>query len=92
MKTIYYAVVYGKLPRKKKEDRFEVRMEGETPFEAINKLKELIVTHKIRNPHGAYFQGWNCRESNFTDDKGIIQTMVFRDIFPCGSRIAVDLE
>ena len=92
MKTIYYASVHGKLPRKRKVKRFEVRMEGNTPIEAIEKLKALVKELKLREVQAASFQAWECSESEFVDADGNKQTMVFRNIFPSGSAIAIPLE
>jgi hypothetical protein len=92
MKTIYYASIKGKLPRKRKVDRFEVKMEGETPIEAIEKLKALIKEQGIREAHGASFQAWNCSESEFIDADGNKQTMIFRSVFPIGASIAISIE
>lgn len=89
--TIYYASVIAKLPRKRKEDRFEIRMEGETPLEAKEKLLRLIADNKLRGARAASFSGWQCSESEFIDSSGVTQTMVMRSIFPNGAALAIDL-
>lgn len=91
-KNIYYASITGKLPRKRKVEKFEVRLEGDTIEEATSKLKELIVTHSIRNPEKAGMNVWNCSETEFVDSNGVTQTLVMRSIFPCGTFRAIDLE
>ncbi len=88
-KTVYYASLVGKLPRKRKEQRFETTMLGDTPIEAITKLNELIKAHNIKNPRNMQFQAYEVSETSFIDSQGNAQVVVFRSMFPCGSAIAV---
>lgn len=93
-KPFYYASVIAKLPRKRKEERFEVRLDASSngsPMEAAKALKELIATHGLRGARCAQVQLWHGSETEFVDASGQTQVMVFRNIFPSGSAIAVDL-
>lgn len=88
----YYASVLGKLPRKRKEQRFEVQLMGDTQIEAKAELSKLITTNQLRDVRCAVIQLWEVSETDFVDVNGIKQTIVFRNIFPSGSAIAIDLE
>ena len=90
-KIIYYASLSAKAPRARKFTRFEMRMDGDTPLEAIQKLRRLIEVEKLREPRNASFAGWNCSESEFIDSNGVKQTLVMRSIFPSGAAMAIDL-
>ena len=91
MKNVYYASVYAKLPRKRKEQRFEVRLNGETPLEAREAIQGLIKMHNLKSPRAASFQLWSISESEYTDSNGQKQTLVMRSVFPSGSSIAINL-
>lgn len=89
--AIYYASVIAKLPRKRKEQRFEVRCDG-TPIDAVAKLRELIKTQGLRDVRAAQVQLWHGHETDFVDSNGLNQTMVFRNIFPSGSAVALEIR
>lgn len=88
-KIVYYASLIGKLPRKRKEQRFEALMVGDAPLEAITKLNELIKAHNIKNPRNMQFQAYEVSETSFIDSQGKTQVIMFRSIFPCGSAISI---
>lgn len=83
----------GKLPRKRKIERFEVNMQDDgSPYSAIKALQKLVKEHKIRDAHGACIQLWHGHETEFTDSNGQKQVMVFRNLFPSGAAIALDIN
>lgn len=87
----WYASMIGKLPRKRKEQRFEVRVESGDAFTAKEALIKLIKEHDIKGARAASVQLWHGHEIEFTDTNGQKQVMVMRNIFPSGSAIAFDL-
>ena len=79
-KTVFYIVVTGIAPRKRKAQRFEERQENEFPIaQAHNLAARLNLRHA-----SAYAIPYNVTESEFTDSHGEKQTMVMRSIFPVG--------
>lgn len=89
IKVVYYASLFGKLPRKRKEQRFETAMLGDTPLEAITKLNELIKAHNIKTPRNRQFQAYQVSETDWIDSQGKAQVIVLRSLFPAGNAIAV---
>ena len=81
----------AKAPRKRKMQRFEVRLMGETPLEAKQALNNLIKNHKLRDVQGAKMQLWGISEIEFIDHDGSVQTLVMRNVCASGSAIAIDL-
>lgn len=91
-KNAFYASVIAKLPRKQKEQRFEVQVDDGSPIAAREALLVLIKEHNLRGPRCAQIQIWGVSEFEFVDSNGVTQTMVSRNIFSSGSAIAVDLN
>jgi hypothetical protein len=86
----YYLQVYGKRPRKRKHDRFEVRLDAPDMDKAKDEVKRVVETHKLREVKASYAP-WGVSESKFTDSNGVEQTLVMRNIFPSGNSIEVIL-
>ena len=79
MDKFLYAVIYGKLPRKRKTERFEFRVSSHAEGEI--KVKEMIEEKKIK-VEKAWTQYWGGSEINFVDSDGKQQTIVMRNLLP----------
>lgn len=82
-RNVYYASVIAKEPRKRKERRFEIKMEGSSHLEAVEKLNNMISRFKLRDVRGATMQAWNVDDSS--------PEITFRALFPSGAAMAVEL-
>jgi len=92
-KQIYYASILGTLPRKRKEQRFEIMVEsGHCSIAATEALIKLIAMHNIKNVRGAQVQLWHGSETDFVDSTGEKQTIVMRNLFPSGSAVGLQLN
>ena len=87
----YYVIITGKLPRKRKIQRFETRVESMNLLDARLAAINLIEKHKIKVTGNAYVQPWNISETNFMDHNGKEQTIVMRAIFPSGPGQEINL-
>ena len=63
-----------------------------SPYNAIQALQKLVKEHKIRDVQNAIVQLWHGHETEFTDSNGQKQVMVFRNLFPSGAAIALDIS
>jgi len=87
----YYVQIIGKLPRKRKAQRFETRVESMDLMQAKIAALDLIGKYKIKGVEKAHIAPWSISENDFVDSNGQKQTMVMRSIFPCGESMAVEL-
>lgn len=91
MPRAYYVQFFGKLPRKRKEQRFEIRLIGESPLAARELIVAYCKQHGIKQPRAACLNQWEVSESSYKDANGNAQVLVMRSMFPCGASIAVPL-
>jgi hypothetical protein len=79
----YYVCFTGKLPRKRKSQRFEVKATQDSTKEAA---QNFILENKIKEASDFVLLGYREDSTKFTDVDGIEQEIVFRNLFPSFSK------
>jgi len=91
-----YIQVYGKLPRKRKAQRFErmVRKDvhsGQSLLDykeqCTGMAHDLMSELKLRDVTNINAALWNCHEMPFTNQDGTQDAIVMRAVFPCSESI-----
>jgi hypothetical protein len=86
-KLAHYLSFYAIAPRKRKQQRFEFRLETGTSMEAMQVLKSKTLELRLRNVSMPSFAPYSISEMTFTDHNGEQQAIVSRSIIPCGAMV-----